>query len=443
MKRFANLGGPAAGKLQAALYYSRLRNREARIAQGGSIERTVQYDFVTKSTLAAAAVLGPSLTFARNSIASKYDALGVLSQVSANAAAFDFDPVSHVQLGLLIEDFRSNMYLRSAEFDNASWTKSAASITANGQAAPDGTTTGDLIYPNAANSASRYAYQTLSLLSANTYSISCFFHAGTYTGNVQIQITGTSLNALQTYNLGTGQYVSGSGSGNSIRTQGVRAIGGGWYRFRATFKTNADQATAQVRVGYAGTQDNTSGSNLGFYMWGAQCEIGEFGSSYIPTTTAGASRQAAVLTSDIGAEFDPAAHTGAVRFMPYGLVTGGSCRALQWDDGSANNRITIRQSSTRLVAEVVKGGVSAGTIQGPTLAVNTSYEAGVTFNGSKLRFAVNGQSYGELETSPPSGLTKRRIGCDAAGANQFSGWFQSLVEYKGFASYGTLEAITS
>ena len=58
--------------------------------------------------------LDPSITFARASSATYFDASGTLQTAATNAARFDNDPTSHAPLGLLIEEQRTNVLLNSA-----------------------------------------------------------------------------------------------------------------------------------------------------------------------------------------------------------------------------------------------------------------------------------------------------------------------------------------
>ena len=53
---------------------------------------------------------------------------------------------------------RTNLLLQSQTYDNASWSKNAAAITANAAAAPDGFVTGDLLKEDA-TAAGQYASQ--------------------------------------------------------------------------------------------------------------------------------------------------------------------------------------------------------------------------------------------------------------------------------------------
>jgi hypothetical protein len=66
---------------------------------------------------------------------------------ASSATYIDHDPTTGESLGLLVEEQRTNLVVRSEEFDNAGWGRSGATlptVTANTSVAPDGTTTADL-----------------------------------------------------------------------------------------------------------------------------------------------------------------------------------------------------------------------------------------------------------------------------------------------------------
>jgi hypothetical protein len=63
-----------------------------------------------------------------------------------SAPRFDHDPTTGESLGLLVEESRTNLLLRSEEFDDASWVKGASTtVTANYAVAPNGTTAADRV----------------------------------------------------------------------------------------------------------------------------------------------------------------------------------------------------------------------------------------------------------------------------------------------------------
>ena len=78
-----------------------------------------------------AQMLDPRVNFSRRSRASYFDSAGILRLAEASVARIDFDPVSRACRGLLIEEQRTNLCLRSETFDNAAWTKTRCTVTAN------------------------------------------------------------------------------------------------------------------------------------------------------------------------------------------------------------------------------------------------------------------------------------------------------------------------
>lgn len=72
----------------------------------------VNFDFAASKTL------DPRIAFARNSVGTYFDAAGVLKTASADAARFDHNPITLGSLGLLVEEDRRTLALRSAELDN-------------------------------------------------------------------------------------------------------------------------------------------------------------------------------------------------------------------------------------------------------------------------------------------------------------------------------------
>ena len=76
---------------------------------------------------------------------------GFVAAINADLPRFDYNPVTLACKGLLIEEARTNLFLYSAEFDNAYWTKTRSSITANATISPEGSLTGDKLVENLDN----------------------------------------------------------------------------------------------------------------------------------------------------------------------------------------------------------------------------------------------------------------------------------------------------
>lgn len=185
---------------------------------------------------------------------------------------------------------RTNLLLQSQTYDNASWSKNAAAITANAAAAPDGFVTGDLLKEDA-TAAGHYASQGAAVANGVQYTFTTWAKE-TGSGSkryLTLVTTSTGFGAAQLAVFdcsGTGAVTTTSGGATATITKV-----GSWYRCVMTTiaATSSTTASLQVRL----TNSSTSGASVytgdntsGLYVWGSQFEAGMISTSYIATTTA-------------------------------------------------------------------------------------------------------------------------------------------------------------
>jgi hypothetical protein len=183
---------------------------------------------------------------------------------------------------LLLEKQSTNILLRSEEF-NLTWSIIRLSVTPNTTIGPDGNTTADSLIENTAT-ATRVLRQPVNT-TVSSYTFSVYAKANTrnwiYLSN---PIFGSTWFDLSNGTIGfTPVGVTAS----------ITNVGDGWYRCAIGFTaTNAlnnfdiGLSTGNLISVYTG--DGVSG----VYVWGAQVELGAYATSYIPTTTASATRVA-------------------------------------------------------------------------------------------------------------------------------------------------------
>lgn len=161
------------------------------------------------------------------------------------------------------------------EFDNAAWTKSNSTVTANAATAPDGTLTANKLVENTANNSHSASVTTSTLSSGTPYSFSLYAKASEAGRYLAVALGGTAFTSVQTI----GFTLSGNGSfavlGGSAATPTIQNIGNGWYRCSVTSTAQADGTGLVV---YYLSTSGTSGAGLtytgdgtsGIYVWGAQ-----------------------------------------------------------------------------------------------------------------------------------------------------------------------------
>jgi hypothetical protein len=193
---------------------------------------------------------------------------------------------------LLAEPQRTNLFLRSEEFDNASWTKNNSSITANSTTSPKGTSDADTLTGNG-TSAAHAVTQSVSVSASTVYTVSIYAKKNT---NDFIQIAGASalisINSYANFDLNNGTV----GTVGSSATATIQSVGDGWYRctMTATTLSTATSGSCGYYLISSATSSRLENNTLStsVYLFGSQFEQGAYPTTYIPTTTASATRVA-------------------------------------------------------------------------------------------------------------------------------------------------------
>jgi hypothetical protein len=204
---------------------------------------------------------------------------------------------------LLLEPQRTNIFIRSEEFDNANWVKVNASVTANTTTSPDGTINADTI--TATNTNRILTVQTLTIVSNSAYAISFYVKQNTQR-YIYIRLTSNALAANYVsvvFDLqdGTvGETSLGTLSGTFISAN-VSIAANGFYRI--SFVGSINKTDGNIGIGFASAKTGntfdasgtitsaiTNGNSL--FIFGAQLEAGAYATTFIPTTTAAVTRLA-------------------------------------------------------------------------------------------------------------------------------------------------------
>ena len=352
--------------------------------------------------------------------------------VAATTPRFDYNPVTLAPLGLLVEEARTNILLRSAEFDNAVWTPSNVTITANTTTAPDGTLTADTFTPTAASGTVYVSYSA----AAGQYTVSAY---GKGSGSLALFNTtaGFAAGSSCAFNLATGVAAAITNYGATTgSTATIVDAGGGWYRCSLTVLATA--TTYFISLGCA-----TSTANA---IWGAQLEAGSFPTSYIPTTSASITRSAdsAVMTgTNFSDWFNPAEGTFAPEFTYGGdLVTS---TAMSANDNTSNNILEVAGTNSGGVgpyAEVRVGGVVQASMSDGNAIANTTYKTAFRYRANDFSFSHSGRSCVTDAAGTIPSVSQLAIG-NRLASSSFNGWIRRLPYYRRGLSDAQLQALSA
>lgn len=385
-----------------------------------------------------------TITFTRASSATYFNSAGVLSTASNNVPRFDYDPATKQSLGLLIEESRTNLLTYSQEFDNAAWTKSGATITADAVTAPDDTTTADKVVESTANS-SHVVYQSTGTQSIGTYTYSVFLKPA---GRSFIQIQQTiSVAYGGTFDLAAMAFSNPIGGA----TGSVVDIGNGWLRCSITYTSVSSFAhTLATYLAINSTTTSYTGDGTsGIYIWGAQLEAGAFPTSYIPTTAAAVTRAAdsAVMTgTNFSSWFNASAGTIYGHARIYATSSNGPV-LFGITDGSTNNAFYGGQTIPSGVRPLgVRSGATDQAFDAVSITVPSYYEykSAGAYQTNDVIGSVNGTlTANDTSVVLPVGVATASIGSIFGTAQMFSGHIKRITYYPTRLSNAQLQAMTA
>lgn len=280
----------------------------------------------------------PRLVFSGEVNATRVNSAGQI--VAASAPRYDYDPVTLEAKGLLIEESRTNLLLRSSEFD-VTWSQVGGSITANADIGPDGALSADLFVEGATTTA--YGVDQAVTVTAGVQTLSYFVK---YAGRRWIRIApygaASPGNCSVWFDILNG--VMGVQQPNCTGT--ITPAGNGWYRITWTATTTAGTLTTALR---SATGDNLTGNPAGlngpaYYLWGAQLEAGGSATSNILTGAAQVTRSAPSLTvsgASFSGFFNPSGGTIVVDFDRLAPIDSTDRMVVEVDDGTTTNRLDM------------------------------------------------------------------------------------------------------
>ena len=335
---------------------------------------------------------------------------------------FDYDPVTRLPRGLLVEEQRTNLVLRSEQFDNASWTKSSYTVSADAGVAPDGTTTADQITTTGGNGS---ITQTITVTASTNYVFSFYARKGT-AANAKYSV----------YN--------NSGAADIIASTNYPAefATGAWVRITVPFTTPVGCTSINV---YTHRDTASAGTTL---VWGAQLEVGTFATSYIPTIASTVTRSAdvATITGSLFSQWynqnEGAVIADFATFVPSASFNASTPIAMSINDNTTNNRIDIFNGgvTTYTRINIGVGGVSQAVLD--TVPAISSGKASAAYAVNNFASSVAGGAVVTDNSGSLPVVSQLQLGALTTAA-RLNGWLRSFRYVPVRAADFQLQALTA
>lgn len=400
---------------------------------------TLSLDFTAMSSLDS------RFTFTRASTATYINSSGLVATMAAAStndptkARLDYDPITLLPRGLLIEGSATNSVLYSESFNAANWNTfglNGGVVTSTSQTNPAGSASSIQIVENTSNS-THGIFQNVSVTSGSQYTFSVFARGdGTRTlVGMRVTLGGAATDYSVVFDLadGTTGTPYTSGTPGTVTPRAVQ-YGGGWWRLSVTM--NAPSASTLFYIHNSTVKNLATSMNAylgtgsnGVYVWGAQVEAGSGTSSYI-ASVASQGQRAADSCSIALSSFDFST-TGGTFFADWyrknndsGTASGGpwntdyaTSRWLGVQNSVSSNTVRlfswsgqtdIANGSTRNKAAATYGAWT-GSVVPATFCVNNSAvsSANRDFNPSIATYLTIGAASGSSGTSPAYGVATR------------------------------------
>lgn len=385
----------------------------------------------------------PRITFTRNSSATYFDEKGVLRAAAVNTPRITFNAITGECEGLLIEEARTNLLTYSEQFDNAVWSKSSSSITANAAVAPDGTLTADKLTEAAAASVGHYlTAPVVSFTAGDTKTVSVYAKAGERTF-LQLIFTGigpAGANLVAGFDLTNGT----AGTPTAGTSSAIIPLSDNW--FRCVFIVTASiTASSNLQIRVAQNSTNTPSSytgdgTSGLYIWGAQLEAGAFPTSYIKTEAATVTRAAdsAVMT---GANFSSWYRQDEGCFVVRAsTINPSSSRFFEIDDGNINNRLAMLKAANSTTQMLTMSDGAAATANAVTLG--NVFSVAAAYKANDLAICLSGGAVSTDATASLPSSIRMAIGARADGSANLNGHISRIAYHPKRLSNTELQALT-
>jgi hypothetical protein len=349
---------------------------------------------------------------------------------------FDYDPVSLAPRGLLVEQQVTNLAIYSQAFDDASWTKTAATVTANATTSPDGSTNADTLVEDTSNNTHR-VFQSIACATSTAHTFSVFVKAA---GRTQVYVLETALGGAF-FDL-TNNTITGITAGV---TASIETFPNGWRRCRITATTGGAQTTfvAQVQAAIGINNVYTGNGAASLELYGAQLEAFPFASSYIPTVASQVTRSAdipLIQAPNFAPWYNQSEGSFIAEFTPDTTVASNLVRVLVASQVSASARVVDIHAGIG-VWQSFNG--TTNVVGGAAAVTSVPQKFGAAFKAGDYVACLNGGTVGTATTATVNSPSQLALGYFPSGnVQQLNGHLRRIVFYPTRLTNAQLQALT-
>ncbi|GKM37890.1 TPA: hypothetical protein ACQ7LZ_000466 [Klebsiella pneumoniae] len=257
---------------------------------------------ITTGKLFRSTLISEITSFARASQKTVVGPYGILQTVANNEPAVVYDPVTRKRRGVTLHNSTSNKAIYSEDFTQTAWAKTGVTVTAVAAVSPDGNTSATLVTEGTSNTV-----HTLEEVNAtasavgqyHTYSI--YVKKGTARFVQLYALPASSGNTFANFDLEKGVVAKVS---PTVQQAGIEPGPNGYWRISITIRIYATYPAGGAGLAFindgvnAGLMPAYVGTGKTVYVWGAQLEVREAPTPYVPTSGASGTRAADTLNAN-------------------------------------------------------------------------------------------------------------------------------------------------
>lgn len=417
---------------------------------------TLDFDFRLATIVEA--IHGVALTHTRSTVGRTRNSSGLLASIAVDTPRYWYNNAGSC-LGVLVEDARTNLLLQSEAF-SVTWTQTGVTITDDAVAGPTGATDATTIVEDTSTGSHR-PQQNLTPTAGNRYAYSLYaaeLGAGSKRYLKLVVGAGAFANAtaaVAVFDLALGTVVATNANVTLayIEPETYTVSGTVYHRcvlvfvagltantgFRIFFHTT----TALNEATYTG--DGVSGGKA----FGAQLEVSDYATSYIPTTTVAATRALDALgcaTSIFPANVLGLTDAIVLVAETYPPGSGTLSRALvSLDDDTTANRLQIYQGTAGLILGLTVTAGSAVFNSGVAFTARARNVVGALFRANDFAaFSASAAVYDSAGAIPSAAtLTKFHVGAGHLYTSQLNGVVSRIRFYNTRKSNAALMALAA